>query len=62
MSKLNSFIKDSYDEMRHKVSWPKLAELQNSSALTLVASLIFALFIGVIDLSFDKIMDWFYTL
>jgi len=62
MSKLKSFITASYDEMRHKVSWPKFSELQSSSVLVLVASLIFALFIGVIDLGFDKVMDLFYNL
>jgi len=62
MSKLKSFITASYDEMRHKVSWPKYSDLQSSSVLVLVASLIFALFIGVIDLGFDEIMDWFYKL
>ncbi len=61
MNKLISFIKESYDEMRHKVSWPKYADLQKSSVLVLVASLIFALLIGVIDLGFDKMMDWFYA-
>ena len=59
MSKLVSFVSESYDEMRHKVSWPKLSELQSSSVLVLVASLIFALVIGLIDLGFDTIMDWF---
>jgi preprotein translocase subunit SecE len=62
MSKLKSFVTASYDEMRHKVSWPKYSDLQSSSVLVLVASLIFALFIGVIDLGFDEIMDWFYKL
>lgn len=62
MSKLKSFVVSSVDEMRHKVSWPKWSELQSSSVLVLVASLIFALLIGVIDLGFDNVMDWFYKL
>lgn len=47
--------------MRNKVSWPKYSELQNSSILVLVASLIFALVIGLIDLVFKESMDWFYS-
>ncbi|MCO6360081.1 preprotein translocase subunit SecE [Roseivirga pacifica] len=62
MSKLKSFIVSSADEMRHKVSWPKYSDLQSSSVLVLVASLIFALLIGVIDLGFDNVMDLFYNL
>lgn len=61
MLKLKTFIKESVEEMRNKVSWPKYAELQNSSILVLVASLIFALVIGLIDLVFKETMDWFYS-
>lgn len=60
MSKLKSFILESYDEMVHKVSWPKYSDLQSSSVLVLVASVIFALLIGVIDLGFDNIMEFIY--
>jgi preprotein translocase subunit SecE len=56
-----AYVKDSYDEMRNKVTWPKYKELQNSSFLVLVASLIFALIIGLIDLAFKNIMEWFYN-
>lgn len=62
MNKLKSFIQESYVEMRHKVSWPKYSDLQSSSVLVLVASLIFALIIGAMDLGFDNAMDWFYSL
>ncbi len=44
-----------------KVTWPKYADLQNSSILVLVASLIFAMVIGVIDLVFEESMKWFYS-
>ena len=44
------------------VTWPKFSFLQNSAVLVLVASLIFALFIGVVDLGFENIMTWFYDL
>ncbi|MGK7395935.1 MAG: preprotein translocase subunit SecE [Candidatus Cyclobacteriaceae bacterium M3_2C_046] len=59
--KLKSFVLDSYNELRNKVSWPKYSELQNSSILVLVASLIFALIIGLIDLAFRGLLqEWFY--
>jgi preprotein translocase subunit SecE len=46
--------------MRYKVSWPKYSALQSSSILVLVASFIFALVIGVMDLIFDNGMQVFY--
>ena len=61
MTKLIEFFKESYNEMVHKVTWSKYSELQNSSILVLVASLIFALFIGLIDLSFENLLKWYYN-
>ncbi|MDH5383004.1 MAG: preprotein translocase subunit SecE [Cyclobacteriaceae bacterium] len=61
MQKLKKFVMESVEELRHKVSWPKYAELQSSSMLVLVASLIFAMIIGVIDLAFNNSMEWFYN-
>jgi preprotein translocase subunit SecE len=61
MSKLIEYFKESYDEMVHKVTWSKYSDLQNSSILVLVASLIFALFIGVIDLGFENLLTWYYN-
>jgi preprotein translocase subunit SecE len=61
MKKIKDYIIDSYRELRYKVFWPKYSELQSSSILVLVASVIFALIIGVIDLGFDKILTWYYN-
>jgi preprotein translocase subunit SecE len=61
MQKLVEFFKESYDEMIHKVTWSKYSDLQSSSVLVLVASLIFALLIGLIDLVFENSMSWFYN-
>ena len=61
MLKIKSFIKDSYWEMKNKVTWPTYKELQESSILVLIASLIFALIIGGMDLVFKGVLkDWFY--
>ena len=61
MSKVISFTKEAYQELVHKVSWPKYTDLQNSAMLVLVASVIFALLIGVIDLGFENLLTWFYN-
>ncbi|SMD41669.1 preprotein translocase subunit SecE [Aquiflexum balticum DSM 16537] len=59
---IKSFVVESIDEMKNKVTWPSYSFLQNSAVLVLVASLIFALVIGVIDLGFENLMKWFYDL
>ncbi|MFM9838071.1 MAG: preprotein translocase subunit SecE [Cyclobacteriaceae bacterium] len=60
MEKLKNYIIESIDEIRNKVTWPKFNELQSSAILVLVASLIFALVIGVFDLGFKNALTWFY--
>jgi preprotein translocase subunit SecE len=61
MNNLIEFVRASYDEMKNKVTWPGYSSLQRSSVLVLVASLIFALLIGLIDLGFENTMTWFYN-
>lgn len=54
-------MKESWSEMRYKVTWPTYSKLQNSSILVLVGTVIFALVIFVIDLAFDNATEWFYN-
>lgn len=52
MSKIINYVKESYDELMHKVSWPTMSELQNSTIVVFVASLIIALIIFIMDIAF----------
>lgn len=60
MNKVKDYIMDSIDEIRNKVTWPKFSELQSSAILVLVASLIFAIVIGAIDISFKELLTRYY--
>lgn len=62
MSKVVNYIKESYDELMNKVSWPTWAELQNSSVVVAVASLIIAVIVFLMDISFRNILEQFYKL
>lgn len=53
-------IKESYNELVHKVSWPTKSELANSTVIVMVASIIMALVIWVIDLCINQIMHYVY--
>ncbi|QHL88709.1 preprotein translocase subunit SecE [Nibribacter ruber] len=61
MEKLRKFFNDTVEEMQHKVSWPTYTELQKSSILVLVGSLVFALLVGAMDLVYDSTLSWFYN-
>ena len=60
--KLLSAIKASYDELMYKVSWPTQKQLVNSAVLVLIASIIIAVFIWVVDKIFDLLMEFIYGL
>ena len=53
-------IKESYNELVHKVSWPTTSELANSTIIVMVASIIAALVIWVIDKCMDFLMHFIY--
>jgi preprotein translocase subunit SecE len=56
------YVKESYDELMHKVSWPTWSELQNSAVVVSVASLIIAFVVFMMDKSFEVILKQFYSL
>jgi preprotein translocase subunit SecE len=60
--KIKGYLKESFTELVYKVTWPTWSELQNSATLVMVATLIIALVIAAMDLSFDKIMSFIYSL
>jgi preprotein translocase subunit SecE len=62
MKKLKAYIKESYIELKEKVTWPTWNELQASAVVVLVASFIIALIISLMDLAFSNIMNGIYNL
>ena len=62
MAKIGNYIKESTDELLNKVSWPTWSELQSSSVVVLIASVIFALIIFVMDSTFSRLMKEIYKL
>ena len=58
--RLKRYLRDIYDEMLHKVAWPTWKELQSSALIVLVASLLIAVVIFLMDVSFEHLMDWIY--
>ncbi len=62
MKRIVNYLKESYNELVHKVTWPTVKELQNSALVVMVASLIFALIVFSMDFSFQKILEGIYKL
>ncbi len=60
--KIKTYFSDVYTELVHKVSWPTWSELVNSSAVVMIASVIIALAIFLIDFVFRHVMDFIYNM
>ncbi len=61
MADKGTYIKDSYDELVNKVSWPSWSELQSSSIVVAIATVIIALVIYLMDSAFSNAMKLFYS-
>ena len=60
MKKVIAYIKVSYDELVHKVSWPTYSELANSAVVVLYASLLIAVVVFAMDFCFQHLMEFVY--
>jgi preprotein translocase subunit SecE len=60
--KLKLYFAESYKELTQKVTWPSWPELQSSAIIVMVASLIIAIIIYLMDASFSQIMKAIYGL
>ena len=54
------YIKESYNELVNKVTWPSFAQLQSSTIVVMVASAIFAVVVLAMDLTFENVMEFIY--
>ncbi len=57
MSKFGEYVKSSYDELVHKVSWPTFKELQSSAVVVAVAALVIAVIVLLMDVIFG-VQPW----
>ena len=62
MESLMLYVKESYNELVHKVSWPSWPALLSSTVVVLVASAMIALIILVMDLISKNILTTIYSI
>ncbi len=60
--KLLNDIRESYNELRYKTSWPTKGQLIKSAIIVLIASVILALIVLCMDQVIDFIMHLIYGL
>jgi preprotein translocase subunit SecE len=59
---LQAYFKDSYREMLEKVTWPTWAQLQQSTMIVLVATLVITGLVWLMDLASSNILKFVYSL
>jgi preprotein translocase subunit SecE len=62
MKKLELYLKDSYNELVEKVTWPTWEQLQQSTMIVLVSTLLITAIVGLMDLSSNSILKFVYSL
>ncbi|MDO8684236.1 MAG: preprotein translocase subunit SecE [Armatimonadota bacterium] len=55
--RMSRFLRESWIEVIKKASWPTWAELKKSTAVVIIAVLVVAVYIGVIDTVLSKITN-----
>ena len=62
MRKFINYLKESYVELTKKTSWPNWEKLQSSAFLVMIATVILAAALWLIDYAFQHLMTLIYTL
>ncbi len=62
MNKVSNYIKESYHELVEKVTWPTATQLQQSTAIVLVATLVIMLMVSLMDFASSEVLKLIYSL
>jgi preprotein translocase subunit SecE len=61
MNKIGTYFRESYKELLEKVSWPSWSELQQSTVIVLVATLIITFVVGIMDIISSSLLKLIYS-
>lgn len=62
MESIKLYIKESYNELLNKVTWPTWSSLQSSTIVVIIASFILALIIFLMDSVSNSLLSFIYKL
>ncbi|MCE2848448.1 MAG: preprotein translocase subunit SecE, partial [Chitinophagaceae bacterium] len=60
--KIQTYFRDSYNELMEKVTWPNWQQLQQSTMIVLVATLVITAIVWVLDLGSSNLLKFVYSL
>ncbi len=62
MNKITTYFKESYLELVEKVTWPTWSQLQQSTVIVLVATIIITAMVWVMDFGSNQLLKLLYSL
>ena len=62
MNKITTYFKESYQELTENVSWPTWLQLQQSTVVVLVATIIITAMVLLMDFSSNQLLKLVYSL
>ena len=62
MNKITIYFRESYRELLEKVTWPTWSQLQSSTVIVLVATMLITLLVWIMDLASSSILHFVYSL
>jgi preprotein translocase subunit SecE len=62
MNKITTYFRESYRELLEKVTWPSWLQLQQSTVIVLVATLLITLIVWIMDFASSSVLHFVYSL
>ncbi len=62
VNKISTYFRESYQELSEKVTWPNWMQLQQSTIIVLVATLIITALVWVMDFASQNLLKAIYSL
>lgn len=62
MNKISIYFRESYKELMEKVTWPSWTQLQQSTVIVLVATLLITIVVYIMDIISSTVLNFIYSL
>jgi preprotein translocase subunit SecE len=62
MNKISTYFRESYKELLEKTTWPTWTQLQQSTVIVLVATLLITVIVWLMDMVSSSILHFVYSL
>lgn len=62
MNKITTYFRESYRELLEKVTWPSWTQLQQSTVIVLIATVLITVIVWIMDLASSSLLHFIYSL